>query len=108
MAKPKFAVYWAASCGGCEIAFLDIREKIFDFDAAADLVFCPCLMDVKYADVEAMADEEIDVRELLRTGGSDHDLKERLLIALRAKPERHHINTHQFRKCQRNMSAIGG
>jgi F420-non-reducing hydrogenase small subunit len=61
MAKPKFAMYWAASCGGCEIAFLDIREKILDFDAAADLVFCPCIMDTKYRDVEAMADGEIDV-----------------------------------------------
>jgi len=54
------------------------------------------------------SDEEIDVRELLRKGGSDHDLKDRLLVALQAKPERHHINTHQFKKCQRNMSAIGG
>lgn len=61
MGKPKFAIYWAASCGGCEIAFLDIREKILDFDAAADLVFCPCVMDTKYKDVEAMADGEIDV-----------------------------------------------
>lgn len=61
MGKPKFAMYWAASCGGCEIAFLDIREKILDFDAAADLVFCPCIMDTKYKDVEAMADGEIDV-----------------------------------------------
>jgi len=54
------------------------------------------------------SDEEIDVREILRKGGSDQNLKERLLDALRAKPERHHINTHQFKKCQRNMSAIGG
>jgi cyclic pyranopterin phosphate synthase len=54
------------------------------------------------------SDEEIEVKEILRRGGSDHDLKERLLAALRAKPERHHINTHQFKKCQRNMSAIGG
>ncbi len=61
MPKPKFALYWAASCGGCEIAFLDIREKILDFDAAADLVFCPCVMDTKYKDIEAMADGEIDV-----------------------------------------------
>lgn len=61
MAKPKFALYWAASCGGCEIAFLDIREKILDFDAAAELVFCPCIMDTKVKDVEAMADGEIDV-----------------------------------------------
>ena len=54
------------------------------------------------------SDEEIDVREILRMGGTDQNLKERLLDALRAKPERHHINTHQFKKCQRNMSAIGG
>jgi len=54
------------------------------------------------------SDEEIDVKDLLRKGGSDQDLKERLLVALRAKPERHHINSHQFKKCQRNMSAIGG
>jgi F420-non-reducing hydrogenase small subunit len=66
MPKPKFAVYWAASCGGCEIAFLDIREKILDFDAAADLVFCPCIMDTKYKDIEAMAEHEIDVTLLLR------------------------------------------
>jgi len=54
------------------------------------------------------SDEEIDVREILRNGGTDQDLKERLLVALRTKPERHHINSHQFKKCQRNMSAIGG
>ncbi len=54
------------------------------------------------------SDEEIDVKDLLRKGGSDQDLKERLLAALRAKPERHHIDSHQFKKCQRNMSAIGG
>ena len=54
------------------------------------------------------SDEEIDVKELLRKGGSDRDLKEQLLVALKKKPERHTINTHQFKKCQRNMSAIGG
>lgn len=61
MAKPKFAIYWAGSCGGCEIAFLDIREKILDVDKAVDLVFCPCIMDPKYKDIEAMPDNEIDV-----------------------------------------------
>jgi len=54
------------------------------------------------------SDEEIDVKELLRNGGSEQDLKEQLLVALKKKPERHFINTHQFKKCQRNMSAIGG
>jgi cyclic pyranopterin phosphate synthase len=54
------------------------------------------------------SDEEFDVKDLLRKGGSDLDLRERLLIALKTKPERHLINTSHFKKCQRNMSAIGG
>lgn len=54
------------------------------------------------------SDEEIDVKELIRNGGSDRDLKDQLLVALMKKPERHSINKHQFKKCQRNMSAIGG
>jgi len=28
MAKLKLALYWAASCGGCEIAQLEIGDKI--------------------------------------------------------------------------------
>jgi cyclic pyranopterin phosphate synthase len=54
------------------------------------------------------SDEEIDMKGILRMGGTDEDIRERLLVALRTKPEKHHINTHQFKKCQRNMSAIGG
>lgn len=54
------------------------------------------------------SDDEIDVRGFLRNGGSDEDLRKQLLVALNTKPERHYINTHQFKKCQRNMSAIGG
>jgi cyclic pyranopterin phosphate synthase len=54
------------------------------------------------------SDEEIDVKGLLRKGGSDNDLRERLLVAIKKKPERHPLNTPQFKKCQRNMSAIGG
>jgi cyclic pyranopterin phosphate synthase len=54
------------------------------------------------------SDDEVDMKEILRKGGSDGDLREQLLLALQRKPERHHINTYQFKKCQRNMSAIGG
>lgn len=60
-AKLKFAFYWAASCGGCEIAVLDINEKILDVVANADIVFWPVAVDVKYKDVEAMDDKSIDV-----------------------------------------------
>jgi F420-non-reducing hydrogenase small subunit len=57
--KPKFAMYWAASCGGCEIAVLNIHEKILDVDANFDVVFWPVAMDAKYKDVEAMEDGSI-------------------------------------------------
>ncbi len=59
--KLKFAFYWAASCGGCEIAVLDIDEAILDVAAAADILFWPVAMDFKYSDVEAMEDDFIDV-----------------------------------------------
>ncbi len=59
--KLKFAFYWAASCGGCEIAVLDINEKILDVVALADLVFWPVAMDIKYKDVEEFPDKYIDV-----------------------------------------------
>ncbi len=59
MAKPKLAVYWAASCGGCDIAILDIEEKILAVADFFDPVFWPCAMDFKYADVEKMEDKSI-------------------------------------------------
>ncbi|MGD0003210.1 MAG: oxidoreductase [Anaerolineaceae bacterium] len=57
--KPKFAMYWACSCGGCEIAVLNINEKILDVDANFDVVFWPAVMDAKIKDVEAMPDKSI-------------------------------------------------
>ncbi len=59
--KPKLALYWASSCGGCEIAVLAVHEKLLDVAEAFDIVFWPCAMDFKQAEVEAMADGEIDV-----------------------------------------------
>lgn len=78
--KPKLALYWAASCGGCEIAVLDIQEKILEVDAAFDIVFWPVAVDFKVADVEAMADGEIDLclfNGAVRT--SDNEYMARLL-----------------------------
>jgi F420-non-reducing hydrogenase small subunit len=59
--KHRFAMYWAASCGGCDIAVLNIHEKILDVANAFDIVFWPCAMDAKYADVEALPDGSIDL-----------------------------------------------
>lgn len=59
--KGKLAIYWAASCGGCEIAILAIDEKILNVAEAFDVVFWPCATDGKVRDVEHLADGEIDL-----------------------------------------------
>jgi F420-non-reducing hydrogenase small subunit len=81
--KPKFAMYWASSCGGCEIAVLNIGEKILDVDAAFDIAFWPLAMDAKYKDVEAMADKSITLT--LFNGGIRNDENEHLAKLLRQK-----------------------
>jgi len=58
--KKKFAFYWAASCGGCEIAVLDINEKILEVIKNADILFWPVAIDTKYKDVEALPDNYFD------------------------------------------------
>src|SRR5574341_156289 len=59
MSKPKIALYWAASCGGCEIAVLGIHEKILDVANAFDIVLWPCVLDGKIADIQALDDGEL-------------------------------------------------
>lgn len=81
--KPKFAMYWAASCGGCEIAVLNIGEKILDVDAAFDVVFWPVAMDAKYHDVEAMPDKSITLT--LFNGSIRNQENEHLAKLLRQK-----------------------
>lgn len=78
MSKPKAAFYWAASCGGCEIAVLAIHEKIIDVSQAVDIVFWPVAIDIKYKHVEAMEDKEIDVcffNGAIRTEENEHMAK---------------------------------
>jgi F420-non-reducing hydrogenase small subunit len=81
--KPRVAFYWAASCGGCEIAVLEIREKILDLAQAVEIVFWPVAMDFKYQDVEAMEDGSIDA--CFFNGAIRNAENERLARLMRAK-----------------------
>jgi F420-non-reducing hydrogenase small subunit len=83
MAKLNLAAYWAAACGGCDVAILDIHEKILELAAAADIVFWPIATDFKYKDVEAMPDGHIDVT--LFNGAVRNSENEHLAHLLRAK-----------------------
>ncbi len=83
--KPKFAMYWAASCGGCEIAVLNIHEKILDVDANFEIAFWPVAMDAKYKDVEAMEDGSILLT--LFNGGIRNSENEEIAHLLRRKSQ---------------------
>lgn len=82
-AKPKLALYWAASCGGCEIAVLAIDDKILDVANAFDIVLWPVAIDAKVRDVEKMADKSIDV--CLFNGGVRNSEQEYMAQLLRQK-----------------------
>ncbi len=82
-AKGKLAIYWAASCGGCEISILALNEKILDVHKHFDIVFFPCGADGKVRDVEKMADGEIDV--CLFNGGIRTSEQEYMAQLMRAK-----------------------
>ncbi len=81
--KLKMAVYWAAACGGCCVSVLDVHEKLLDVIAAAELVFWPIALDTKYADVEAMPDQDIDIT--LFNGAVRNSENEHMAKLLRAK-----------------------
>jgi len=61
LAKLKLGVYWAATCGGCDVSILDTHERVLEIVEAADIHFWPCATDFKVKDVEAMDDGFLDV-----------------------------------------------
>ncbi len=83
--KIKFAHYWGASCGGCDVSILDIDEKILTVGDMADIVFWPIAVDSKVSDVEAMEDGEITV--CLFNGAVRNSENEHMAKLLRQKSQ---------------------
>ena len=83
--KPKLAMYWAASCGGCEISLVNINERVLDVDANFDFMFCPCLMDTKKKDIEALPDKAIAIT--LFNGAIRTEENEEMAALLRRKSQ---------------------
>jgi F420-non-reducing hydrogenase small subunit len=61
MAKPKVAIYWCASCGGCEETVVDLNENLLMVADAVEFVLWPVALDFKKKDVEVLKDGEITV-----------------------------------------------
>lgn len=83
MAKPKVAIYWCASCGGCDEAVVDINEEILTVAGAVDFVFWPVALDFKKKDVEVLQDGEIAVSFI--NGSVRLDEQEEMVKLLRKK-----------------------
>jgi F420-non-reducing hydrogenase small subunit len=83
MEKPKIAMYWCSSCGGCEEATVDIAEKILDLANLVDIVFWPVALDFKEEDVEKLPDGSITAS--LINGGVRLTENEHMVKLLRQK-----------------------
>ena len=59
--KIKLAVYWSASCGGCDVSLLDTEEKVIELASIAEIVYWPVAMDYKIEDLIAFEDDGIDI-----------------------------------------------
>ncbi len=81
--KLKFAFYWNASCGGCEIAVLDINEKILEVAALADILLWPVAVDFKKHHIEELPDKHIDVSFI--NGGTRTSEQKEMAELLRCK-----------------------
>ncbi len=73
--KIKLAIPLGSTCSGCDIAILDLNEKILALTALADIVFWPTAMDFKFSDLEKMGKGEIDIslfHGTIRTSEQEH------------------------------------
>ena len=83
--KPKLAMYWASSCGGCEISVLNIHEHILKVDEIFDIAFFPCIADFKVKDVESYPENHIDI--CLFNGAVRNSENEEMAHLLREKSQ---------------------
>ena len=59
--KPKIALYWCSSCGGCEESVIDLSEDLLALSRRVDIVFWPVALDSRRKDLEAFGDGELDL-----------------------------------------------
>lgn len=81
--KLKIGMYWASSCGGCDVSLLEIGDKILDLIQIADVVFWPCAADFKYETVAGYADGYMDL--CFFNGGVRNSEQEEVARLLRKK-----------------------
>ena len=58
--KKKIAIYWSASCGGCDVSLLDLEAKLLELAGLVDIVYWPVAMDYKRRDFFDLPDKSVD------------------------------------------------
>jgi F420-non-reducing hydrogenase small subunit len=81
--KLRIGMYWASSCGGCDISLLEIAEHLLELIDVADIVLWPCVADFKYRTVADYPDGYLDV--CLFNGGIRSSEQEEIARLLRRK-----------------------
>ena len=83
--KPKVAICWLGSCGGCDEAIVDINEVILRVAGAVEFVLWPVALDFKYDYVESLKKGEIALSIINgHVRNSDH---EEIAVLLREKSQ---------------------
>lgn len=84
----KLAIGLGSACAGCDIAILNLKEKILDLASLAEIVFWPTAMDFKLSDLERIGKNDIDIslqHGTIRTSEQEHIahlLKERSKVMI--------------------------
>jgi F420-non-reducing hydrogenase small subunit len=58
--RKKIAIYWSASCGGCDVSLLDLELGLLELARIADIVYWPVAMDYKRQDFFGLPDGSVD------------------------------------------------
>ena len=83
--KPKIALYWCASCGGCEEAIVDLALAVLNITSVLDIVLWPVALDYKKHDVERLADGALLAS--LINGAIQNSEQEEMVRLLRCKSQ---------------------
>ena len=88
MNKPKIALYWCSSCGGCEESIIDLGEDLLKLAQSAEIIFWPAAMDARFSvaveDIQKVAIPVLRHRistnfQAQAEGMSNEDIIERLI-----------------------------
>lgn len=85
MSKPRIAISWNSSCGGCDESIVDLEDRILEVAERVEFVLWPCAMDFKYEDVAALPDGSVTAA--LINGGIQNTHQESVVRLLRQKSQ---------------------